>query len=69
MIFRKKILFFLVLKVSWATIDLNMAELQHFADHLTTEECRRFVAAIHFNSFEQPNALDQAGNHNKLFNS
>ncbi|XP_030750950.1 uncharacterized protein LOC115878562 [Sitophilus oryzae] len=42
------------------TIDLNTAELQYLADHLTPEECRRLVAAAHFHGFEEPNALDKA---------
>lgn len=45
----------------FGTIDINIAELQYLADHLTPEECRRLVAAAHFPNFEQPNALDQAG--------
>lgn len=43
------------------TIDLNLPELEYLADHLHPEECRRLTAALHFNSYQQPNALDQAG--------
>lgn len=43
------------------TIDINLSEFQYLADHLHSEECRRLVAALHFKSYEQPNALDQAG--------
>ncbi|KAG5896210.1 hypothetical protein JTB14_009712 [Gonioctena quinquepunctata] len=42
------------------TIDLNSAELQYLADHLTIEECRRLVAAAHFKFYQEPNSLDQA---------
>ncbi|XP_072394810.1 uncharacterized protein [Diabrotica undecimpunctata] len=42
------------------TIDLNTAELQYLADHLTKEECRRLIAAAHFNSYEEPAVLGQA---------
>ncbi|KAJ8948438.1 hypothetical protein NQ318_007961, partial [Aromia moschata] len=50
----------LLLKTSFCTIDLNTAELQYLADHLTPEECRRLIAAAHFKSYQEPNALDQA---------
>ncbi|XP_050298582.1 uncharacterized protein LOC126737645 isoform X2 [Anthonomus grandis grandis] len=53
-------IFYLMIKNTTATIDINSAELQYLADHLTTEECRRLVAAAHFQAYEQPNALDQA---------
>lgn len=43
-----------------ATIDINLSELQHIADHLHPDECRRLVASLHFNSYEEPNSLDQA---------
>lgn len=39
---------------------MNLSELQYIADHLHPEECRRLLAALHFNSYEEPNALDQA---------
>lgn len=54
---------------SHATIDINASELQYLADHLTPEECRRLVAAAHFQSFEEPNALDQAGTLSLLLNT
>lgn len=40
---------------------MNLSELQYLADHLSPEECRRLFASIHFKSYEEPNALDQAG--------
>lgn len=49
----------------FGTIDINIAELQYLADHLTPEECRRLVAAAHFPNFEQPNALEQSGEESK----
>lgn len=52
----------LYLKFISNTIDINGAELQYLADHLTLEECRKLVAAAHFKTYEVPNALDQAGN-------
>uniref|UniRef100_A0A6P7GVZ1 Uncharacterized protein LOC114341402 n=1 Tax=Diabrotica virgifera virgifera TaxID=50390 RepID=A0A6P7GVZ1_DIAVI len=42
------------------TIDLNAAELQYLADHLTKEECRKLIAAAHFHSYEEPAVLGQA---------
>lgn len=45
------------------TIDLNAAELQYLADHLTHEECRKLVAAAHLKGYQEPNILDQAGKH------
>nr|CAH7755729.1 unnamed protein product [Callosobruchus chinensis] len=45
---------------SYCTIDINAAELQYLAEHLTEEECRRLVASAHFKSYEVPNPLDQA---------
>ncbi|XP_066253373.1 uncharacterized protein [Euwallacea similis] len=54
------LIFVLCLNFCYNTIDLNSAELQYLADHLTPEECRKLVAAAHFQSFDQPNALDQA---------
>lgn len=43
------------------TIDMNTSELQYLADHLTPEECRTLIAGAHFESYEKPNVLDQAG--------
>ncbi|XP_066137844.1 uncharacterized protein [Euwallacea fornicatus] len=57
----KVLIFVLSLNFCYNTIDLNAAELQYLADHLTPEECRKLVAAAHFQGFDQPNALDQAG--------
>lgn len=45
----------------YLTIDLNAAQLQYLADHLTPEECRTLIAAAHFESYEKPKVLDQAG--------
>lgn len=45
----------------FATIDLNFAELEYLSDHLLPEECRRLVAAAHFQSYNEPNFLPQAG--------
>ncbi|XP_066137845.1 uncharacterized protein [Euwallacea fornicatus] len=56
----KVLIFVLSLNFCYNTIDLNAAELQYLADHLTPEECRKLVAAAHFQGFDQPNALDQA---------
>ncbi|KAF2894508.1 hypothetical protein ILUMI_11669 [Ignelater luminosus] len=44
----------------FCTVDLNLPELQYLADHLRPDECRFLVAALHFKSYEQPNALEQA---------
>ncbi|XP_074025827.1 uncharacterized protein [Leptinotarsa decemlineata] len=44
----------------YTTTDLNSAELQYLADHLTSEECRRLIAAAHFETYQEPNSLDQA---------
>ncbi|KAF5282904.1 hypothetical protein FQR65_LT14181 [Abscondita terminalis] len=55
--------FFLKLLIpclSKATIDLNLPELQYLADHLHPEECRRLIASLHFNTYEEPHALDVA---------
>lgn len=43
-----------------STIDLNLTELQYLADHLHIEQCRKLVAALHFKSYEKPNALNNA---------
>ncbi|KAJ8923032.1 hypothetical protein NQ315_001580 [Exocentrus adspersus] len=47
-------------KLILSTIDMNAAELQYLADHLTAEECRKLVAAAHLKGFEDPKILDQA---------
>lgn len=49
------------IKNIWCTIDLNAAELQYLADHLTREECRQLVAAAHLKGYEESNILDQVG--------
>ncbi|XP_044766759.1 uncharacterized protein LOC123322805 [Coccinella septempunctata] len=46
--------------LSNATIDINIPELHYLADHLTSEECRKLVAAAHFKNYELPNALSEA---------
>ncbi|XP_045463443.1 uncharacterized protein LOC123673066 [Harmonia axyridis] len=46
--------------VCFATIDINIPELHYLADHLTSEECRKLVAAAHFKNYELPNALSEA---------
>ncbi|XP_017780795.1 PREDICTED: uncharacterized protein LOC108565718 [Nicrophorus vespilloides] len=43
-----------------ATVDINLAQFQYLADHLTSIECRKLVASLHFDSFELPGALDKA---------
>ncbi|XP_018563383.1 uncharacterized protein LOC108905091 [Anoplophora glabripennis] len=47
------------LKNVFCTVDLNAAELQYLADHLTREECRQLVAAAHLKGYEEPPILDQ----------
>lgn len=42
------------------TIDMNIAEFEYLADHLTLEDCRKLVAALHFVSYELPAALSAA---------
>ncbi|KAK9877818.1 hypothetical protein WA026_020053 [Henosepilachna vigintioctopunctata] len=44
----------------FATIDINSSELKYLSDHLTSEECRKLVAAAHFNSYDLPTALSEA---------
>ncbi|XP_060523175.1 uncharacterized protein LOC132700074 [Cylas formicarius] len=51
---------FIIFKVSQATVDLNAAQLQYLANHLTPEECRRLVASAHFKIIQAPKILDQA---------
>ncbi|GLV34865.1 hypothetical protein CBL_09345 [Carabus blaptoides fortunei] len=50
----------LSLHITTCTVDVNMPELQYLADHLQPNECRRLVAALHFKSYNQLNALDAA---------
>lgn len=50
-----------LLKNVSSTIDMNAAEFQYIADHLTPEECRTLVAAAQFQNYENSNVLDQAG--------
>ncbi|KAB0800031.1 hypothetical protein PPYR_07911 [Photinus pyralis] len=57
---QKLLLIFTYNYLSWATIDLNIAEFQYLADHLHPEECRRLVASLHFSSYKEPKALDVA---------
>lgn len=57
-----EILFFVnMVRVVFSTIDLNLSELEYLADHLHPEECRKLTASLHFKSYMEPNALDQAG--------
>lgn len=53
-------LLFSFVQLCLATIDINIPELHYLADHLTSEECRKLVAAAHFNNYELPNALSEA---------
>ncbi|CAB0028556.1 unnamed protein product [Trichogramma brassicae] len=48
-------------KESSGTIDLNLQELEYLAAHLRAKECRLLVAALHFNSYELPKQLSEAG--------
>lgn len=44
-----------------ATIDVNLAELEYLAARLDSRECRRLVAALHYDSYELPESLVGAG--------
>uniref|UniRef100_A0ABD2X9V8 Death domain-containing protein n=1 Tax=Trichogramma kaykai TaxID=54128 RepID=A0ABD2X9V8_9HYME len=48
-------------KKSSGTIDLNLQELEYLAAHLRAKECRLLVAALHFDSYELPKQLREAG--------
>lgn len=50
------------LQVVLATIDLTLPELEHLANHLTTDECHKLVAALHFDSFKINQAVENAEN-------
>lgn len=43
------------------TIDVNLSELEYLAAHLEPAECRRLVAALHYDDYELPKSLDGAG--------
>lgn len=43
------------------TIDINLSELEYIASHLDPFECRRLIAALHYNSYELPKSLSGAG--------
>lgn len=45
----------------YATIDVNLSELEYLAAHLELSECRRLVAALHYDGYELPKSLDGAG--------
>ncbi|XP_015518303.2 uncharacterized protein LOC107223204 [Neodiprion lecontei] len=55
-------LYFSTSKVDRAlcTIDINLSELEYLAGHLDPSECRRLVAALHYNSFELPENISGA---------
>ncbi|XP_016841341.1 uncharacterized protein LOC103317854 [Nasonia vitripennis] len=40
-----------------ATIDVNLAELEYLSARLDPHECRRLVAALHYDSYELPESL------------
>jgi hypothetical protein len=44
----------------WATIDLNLQQLEYVADHLTKSDCRKLVAALHDPTFFLENNIDAA---------
>lgn len=50
------------------TIDVNISELEYLAGHLELEECRRLVAALHYDTFELPESIAGAGRRKTLFN-
>lgn len=50
------------IQVVLATIDLTLPELEHLANHLTTDECHKLVAALHFDSFKINQAVENAEN-------
>lgn len=45
----------------WGTVDVSLPQFRYLADHLQPAECRRLLAALHYTSYNKPNALDDAG--------
>ncbi|KAJ8682303.1 hypothetical protein QAD02_018095 [Eretmocerus hayati] len=43
-----------------ATVDINLSEFRYLANHLKPFECRRLVAALHYDTYELPEDLDEA---------
>lgn len=56
------------MQVVLATIDLTLPEFEHLANHLTTDECHKLVAALHFDSFKLNQAVENAENAGRWFN-
>ena len=45
-----------------ATIDVNLSELEYLAAHLSEEDCRQLIAALHIQSYQlQPQILEETG--------
>lgn len=51
-----------IVSYSLATVDLTFPELQHLANHMTKEECNKLMAALHFNSFNLIQDIENAEN-------
>lgn len=45
----------------FATIDVNLNELEYLAARLNHFECRRLIAALHYTTYELPRDLAGAG--------
>lgn len=55
---REILLMFCVQRMcAWCTIDVNLAQLEYIAARLNPFECRRLVAALHYNGLEMPKTL------------
>lgn len=60
MLFCERLILIIVIRGLYGTIDMNIPEFEHIANHLTTEECIRLVASLHFTSYDLPAALSAA---------
>ena len=47
--------------VIFSTIDVNLSELEYLAAHLSTSECQKLIAALHYTTYELPENLTAAG--------
>lgn len=55
-------IFFFLLTAVYCTVDLNIHQMQMVADHLTNEDCRNLINALHQSSFELEQLSDTQSN-------